>query len=187
VRPGGPGILLQGQNVRVLRIRHVRETVPVEVPFTTLIQYSKDLDLGQRTIVEPGEPGKVLRTYEVTYRNGMEVRRVLLSEQSVTDPVRQVEIRGTRVAPAVPSSGAHSECGIASWYAGRTDGMVAAHKTLPFGTRVTVRDLDNGRTVTVVINDRGPYIAGRIIDLSNEAFAVLAPLGQGTARVCITW
>ncbi len=59
--------------------------------------------------------------------------------------------------------------------------MTAAHKTLPFGTRVRVTNKKNGRTVTVRINDRGPFIRGRVIDLSPAAaralgFAGLAPV-----------
>jgi rare lipoprotein A len=55
------------------------------------------------------------------------------------------------------------------------------------GTEVHVTNVANGRTVTVIINDRGPYIEGRIIDLSDDAFARLAPLGVGTVNVRITW
>ena len=61
--------------------------------------------------------------------------------------------------------------------------MTAAHKSLPFGTRVRVTHLTNGRTVDVRINDRGPYIAGRIIDLSKAAASVIGMTGQGVARV----
>jgi rare lipoprotein A len=64
--------------------------------------------------------------------------------------------------------------------------MYAAHPWLPFGTHVTVTDLANGRSVTVVINDRGPF-GGRIIDLSPQAFALLAPLPQGVCEVRLTW
>jgi rare lipoprotein A len=61
--------------------------------------------------------------------------------------------------------------------------MTAAHKTLPFGTRVRVTNLSNGRSVNVVINDRGPYIAGRVIDLSRGAARVIGMTGQGLARI----
>lgn len=64
--------------------------------------------------------------------------------------------------------------------------MTAAHKTLPFGTRVRVTHLGNGRSVDVKINDRGPYIAGRIIDLSKAAAGVLGMHAQGIARVKVT-
>ena len=63
--------------------------------------------------------------------------------------------------------------------------MTAAHKTLPFGTRVRVTHLGNGRSVEVKINDRGPYVAGRIIDLSKAAAGVIGMTAQGVARVAV--
>ena len=63
---------------------------------------------------------------------------------------------------------AKAETCTASWY-GSGGGMTAAHKSLPFGTRVRVRNRNNGRTVTVTINDRGPFVKGRCIDLSPAA------------------
>jgi rare lipoprotein A len=64
--------------------------------------------------------------------------------------------------------------------------MTAAHKSLPFGTRVRVTHMGNGRSVDVKINDRGPYIAGRIIDLSKAAAGVLGMQNQGVAKVKVT-
>ena len=64
--------------------------------------------------------------------------------------------------------------------------MTAAHKTLPFGTRVRVRHLGNGGSVDVRINDRGPYVAGRIIDLSKGAAAQIGMTKQGVTRVSMT-
>jgi rare lipoprotein A len=64
--------------------------------------------------------------------------------------------------------------------------MTAAHRTLPFGTRVRVTHASNGRSVEVRINDRGPYIAGRIIDLSRAAAGVIGMTGQGIARVRVS-
>jgi rare lipoprotein A len=70
---------------------------------------------------------------------------------------------------------AHAESGIASVYSGEKTAngeyahasrLTAAHKTLPFGTFVKVTNKRNGRSVTVRINDRGPYVAGRVIDLT---------------------
>ncbi len=86
--------------------------------------------------------------------------------------------------------------GIASWYGGKFHGrltangerfdankLTAAHKTLPFGTVVKVTNIDNGRTVTVRINDRGPFVENRIIDLSRGAAERLEMTGTGVARV----
>ncbi|HAV86886.1 septal ring lytic transglycosylase RlpA family protein [Stutzerimonas balearica] len=61
--------------------------------------------------------------------------------------------------------------------------LVAAHRSLPFGTRVRVTNLDNGRQVVVRINDRGPYRRGRIIDLSRAAAAQLGMIEDGIAPV----
>ncbi len=63
------------------------------------------------------------------------------------------------------------------------DAMTAAHKELPFGTVVEVRNLDNGKTVRVRINDRGPFVRGRVIDLSRAGARAIDMLGPGTARV----
>jgi len=92
--------------------------------------------------------------------------------------------------------GAVVDRGIASWYGPGFHGnltasgepydmdtLTAAHKTLPFGTVVEVRNLDNGRSVRVKINDRGPFVRGRIIDLSREAARRIGMIGPGTARV----
>jgi len=61
--------------------------------------------------------------------------------------------------------------------------MTAAHRTLPFGTRVRVTDIATGRSVMVRINDRGPYIGGRIIDVSTAAAESLGIVGRGVAKV----
>ena len=81
----------------------------------------------------------------------------------------------------------------ASWYqccertangeAFNPDGLTAAHKTLPFGTRVQVTNLANNRTVTVRINDRGPFISGRGLDLSRGAARAIGCISSGTCRV----
>jgi rare lipoprotein A len=63
-------------------------------------------------------------------------------------------------------------------------GHTAAHRSLPFGTRVQIVNPNNGKTVTVRINDRGPYIAGRTFDLSYGAFSKIASPSSGIARVC---
>jgi rare lipoprotein A len=64
--------------------------------------------------------------------------------------------------------------------------LTAAHRSLPFGTKVVVKNIRNGKTVKVRINDRGPFVKGRIIDLSKAAFSQIASLDEGLARVEIT-
>lgn len=94
-----------------------------------------------------------------------------------------------------PGTGSAFQSGIASYYwqpqrvaSGgwfNPNAMTAAHKTLPFGTKVRVTNKNNGRSVVVTINDRGPYIAGRIIDLSSAAAGVVGMKGSGIAPVSV--
>ena len=98
--------------------------------------------------------------------------------------------------PAPPLAEGEAETGLASWYGHPYHGrqtssgevydmntMTAAHRTLPFGTWVMVRNLENQLTTQVRINDRGPFIEGRIIDLSRAAAEEIAMIGPGTALV----
>ena len=76
--------------------------------------------------------------------------------------------------------------GKASYYRDpRHEGLIAAHRTLPFGTRLRVTNLRNGRSVTVVVVDRGPFIRDRIIDVSTRAADALGFRGAGLAMVKI--
>ena len=94
------------------------------------------------------------------------------------------------------SSGGYTLTGKASYYwepqalasGGRfnPNAMTAAHKTLPFGTKVRVTNHHNGKSVVVTINDRGPYVAGRIIDLSKAAAHAISMQGAGVAPVTVT-
>ncbi len=92
----------------------------------------------------------------------------------------------------------HEEQGLASWYGPRSHGqftasgevynmyaMTAAHKNLPFDTRLQVTNLDNEKQITVRINDRGPFVQGRILDLSYAAARKLDLIKAGTAPVHI--
>jgi rare lipoprotein A len=85
----------------------------------------------------------------------------------------------------ITSSAYASQIGNASYYGSRHGGLTAAHRTLAFGTRVLVTNLANGRAVTVVINDRGPFIRGRVIDVSIGAAQALGIIGVGIALVRI--
>ena len=61
--------------------------------------------------------------------------------------------------------------------------MTAAHQTLPFGTRLRVTDVATGRSVTVRVNDRGPFVPGRVVDVSASAAETLGITGKGVAKV----
>lgn len=93
-----------------------------------------------------------------------------------------------------------TQTGKASYYADTFDGrrtasgetfhqrrLTAAHRSLPFGTRVKVINVANGRSVKVKVNDRGPFVQGRIIDLSRKAASKLGMLNTGVANVEIKY
>ncbi len=98
----------------------------------------------------------------------------------------------------IPSSDGFAQRGLASWYGSPFHGrktsngepydmhsLTAAHKTLPMGTVLLVKNLDNGKDTLVRVNDRGPFAGGRIIDLSYKAARALGVIGNGTAKVQI--
>jgi len=100
------------------------------------------------------------------------------------------------VAVLLSLFGPYYETGIASWYGPGFDGnytangeiydmngVSAAHKTLPFGTIVRVVEISTGRSIVVRINDRGPFVEGRIIDLSKGAAAELGTIEKGITQV----
>lgn len=111
---------------------------------------------------------------------------------------RPYQIKGKTYYP-IPSAHGFTESGLASWYGAKFHGrrtsngevydmyaVSAAHKTLPMNTHLLVKNLENGREITVRINDRGPFVRGRIIDLSYRAAQELGMVEQGLARVQIT-
>ncbi len=97
---------------------------------------------------------------------------------------------------AVAPTPGHPQTGVASWYGPGFNGqptssgtiydqhaLTAAHQKLPLGTRARVTNLENGKSVDVLINDRGPFAKGRVIDLSYAAAHEIGMIGPGTARV----
>jgi rare lipoprotein A len=111
---------------------------------------------------------------------------------------RPYAIKGKTYYP-LPSAEGYVETGTASWYGnpfhgrktsnGETYNMydwTVAHKTLPMNTRLLVENLDNGRSTTVRVNDRGPFVGNRIIDLSYNVARDLEIIKEGTGKVRIT-
>jgi rare lipoprotein A len=119
-------------------------------------------------------------------------------KRSALSTQRPYIIAGKRYYP-VPSAEGYQETGIASWYGKKFHGRktsngetydmyaeTAAHKTLPMGTVLLVKNLENGQKTVVRINDRGPFVKGRIIDLSYTAAKKIGLVQNGTAKIKIT-
>jgi uncharacterized protein YabE (DUF348 family)/3D (Asp-Asp-Asp) domain-containing protein len=183
--------LLSGAQVRYLEVDVAVVSEEDQLPFEVHTRYTADLAPGTVIVTRPGVPGIVRRTVEVVRVNGSVRGREVLRAVTVREPVAQERLSGpyamTDGTLTEPGTGRRTQSGIATWYDPPWSGATAAHPFLPFGTRVVVTDVATGRSVTVVVDDRGPFAPGRIIDLSPEAFERLAPLGRGVLDVRIDW
>ena len=104
-------------------------------------------------------------------------------------------VLATTAALSFSISTANAQCGRASWYALTSKtasgermnpaAMTAAHRSLPFGTKLKVTNKKNGKSVLVRINDRGPFAKGRVLDLSKAAARTLGFVGAGHTSVCM--
>ena len=104
-------------------------------------------------------------------------------------PLRALSVLAALLTTALPinANAGQTETrtffGMAAYYPGRGSGLTAAHKTLPFGTRVRVTDPKTGHSVVVTINDRGPFNRGRVLDLCTGAARSLEMIGRGVIYV----
>jgi uncharacterized protein YabE (DUF348 family) len=171
------GRLVTVNDVEV-RTRRVVKTIPVD----TMTTYTATMAPGEVRVVSDGRPGSLLEVYQEKVVDGAVVEQTLVRREVLTEAEPRRRLVGRSRADVHGT-----QTGEASWYSfAPGGGMTAAHPWLPFGTVVTVTNLANGRSIRVVINDRGPF-SGRIIDLSDEAFSALAALGTGIIDVRLTW
>lgn len=195
--PTEPGI-----TVTVQRVRREVQTRRQAIPHGTVERGSAELLRGQRREVQAGRDGVRELTDEVVLVDGREESRSRVAERQISAPQDRVVEYGTRQPPppakpkprdppapppAAPPAPSNVEEGGASWYEHPKPGYTAAHRTLPMGTIVKVTNLRNGKSVVVEINDRGPFVDDRIIDLNREAFVEIARLGSGIVPVRIEW
>ena len=145
---------------------------------------------------QPGDPtGEAPPTNTVPHSVPREIPPIA----KLASPPEIEEVPPTPEIPA-PLQPTMMETGLASWYGPKFHGkrtasgevfnqekFTAAHRTLPWGSRVKVTNLDNGKSVAVRINDRGPYGKGRIIDVSRAAARALGMVGRGLITVQVEW
>lgn len=186
VRPSPSTPLHDGSVVRLDRVEVTTRTVRRTIGFDRETRWTTLLPIGETRLLSAGATGLVDSTIRTVVVNGRVVSRTVVAR----DVVRPVIDRILLAGPASPAGGSltgDGHTGQATWYQTPWGGLTAASPWLPFGTAVTVTDLATGNAVTVIINDRGPFSPGRIIDLSPAAFAALAPLSRGVLDVRITF
>lgn len=141
-----------------------------------------------------------MKVFKLSINEFQSAERVLVRVGLVGVTLVLLSCAGARPPTTSPvtaaSEPAKRTVGLASWYGQRHHGrptasgetfdmnqLTAAHRTLPFGTRLRVTNLDNGRSVVVRVNDRGPHVPGRILDLSLRAAQAIGMAANGVVRV----
>ena len=150
----------------------------INKPIAFEIQESEDPELSwrKRVVTQKGEKGVRKLTYEIVSHDGREIKRTLAESVVTKEPVAEIATQGTKVEVG------KSHTGLGSWYS-FTGTLSAANPWLPIGSYVRVTNTDNGKSVIVRINDRGPFGKNRIIDLDKVAFEKIASLGAGIINV----
>jgi resuscitation-promoting factor RpfB len=215
VAPDPDTELADDMTVQVQHVTVVDEHREEEIPAGTVEQADATMVRGQQREVRAGQPGLLAVHDQVVLVDGVEEQRTRVSETVLREPQPRVVAVGTAAPrqastasqppppaaqPAPATSPGASQTGKASRYGSRFAGqrtasgeaydpnqLTAAHRSLPFGTVVTVTSLSSGRSVQVRINDRGPYVEGRVIDLSRSAFEAIANPAKGVIDVRLDW
>lgn len=204
VSPGRGTAVEDGLRIVVERVTMRTVSREIVVDHDTSERSTSRLPRGERREVQAGRDGLVQVRERVTVVDG----EVESREEIERETLRAAQTRIIEVGTADPeperqesspapqqdapsssdsSSSDRSDTGQASYYDHPDEGMTAAHRSLPFGTVVTVTNRANGKSVKVTINDRGPFIEGRIIDLNTPAFEQIAAKSTGVIDVRITW
>lgn len=162
--------------IQVIRVVLKEEIEHEDIDYDTVTQEDGELGWRIKKVAQKGVEGILEKKYSVAYHDSQEVSRKLIEKNVIKDPVTEITVQGTYVKVG------KSHTGLASWYS-YTGELCAASPWLPMGSYARVTNRDNGKSVIVKINDRGPFSTGKIIDLDSVAFQKLAPLGQGVANV----
>jgi uncharacterized protein YabE (DUF348 family) len=191
VLPSPSTPLHPGSTISFDQVEITTEVRQVSIAAPVLTEFRSTMVPGTVRVLQEGRDGRAVGTFRVFTVNGEVEGNRLIGRWIERAPVAERRLSGPESmyggTTDVPGTDGSSQTGLASWYDPPWSGLTAAHPTLPFGTMVTVTDEETGRSVTVVIDDRGPFAPGKIIDLSPEAFAVLRPLGVGVIDVHLSW
>lgn len=198
VTPAADTALTDGLSIAYVKVDVKTSTRTKAIPFDKTEVESDKLAKGETKVTTKGVNGSATETYTDVYQDGKLVTSTLASSVVATKPVAQVTTVGTKpVEEAVGSSSdltpaTGSSCKASYYWQGQmtangeqfnTNDFTAAHKTYKFGTRVKVTNPSNGRSVIVRINDRGPYISGRCLDLSTAAMKAIGGTSAGVITV----
>ncbi|MDF1487287.1 septal ring lytic transglycosylase RlpA family protein [Tessaracoccus caeni] len=195
VKPDVDTVLKDGMKVTFVDVTVKESKKKVSVPFKKKTVKSSKMDKGTSKVTTKGVKGSKTETYTDVYHDGKLKSSKLKSSKVTKKPKTQVTTVGTRKVEKkssnlTPASG--SSCKASYYWQGQMtangerfnpDDLTAAHKTFKFGTKVKVTNPKNDKTVVVRINDRGPYISGRCLDLSRAAMKAIGGTSAGVITV----
>lgn len=179
IAPPLENFLAEGLRITIDRIVDLPETTIIEIPFGITRLAAPGMYYGREEVVVPGAAGRKEQNFLVTYKNGVEIKRKLLSERILEKPKTEQRQFGTLIEAEETATGR------ASWYDYKKC-LCAAHPFYEKGRYVRVTSLASGKSIIVRINDRGPELdkhPDRVIDLDAVAYKELAGLGTGTILV----
>jgi hypothetical protein len=168
--------LRDGMAIHISRIRQEERTEIVPLPFPVRIREESSLPYGVERIVTKGREGRAEEVVVVREEDGRRVARTVLKRSIIEEPTPEERVRGTKIVIGRTIEGK------SSWYRFR-GGDFAASTIFPFGTWLRVTNLSNGKEIIVRVNDYGPTVPDRVIDLDASAFRKLAPLSKGIIPV----
>ena len=174
------GLINNNLEIKIIRVKQetIIETISVEPPIE--IRKDESLAFGKTKIIEPGKSGEKEQTFLITYENGQEVEKKLVSEKIISHPQQKIIVEGKKISVG------NIQIGQASWYAKglwNPQALTAASNSFPKKTYLRVTNLENNKQVIVKVNDTGAFGLPRVIDLSSGAFKKLAPLSAGIISV----
>lgn len=187
IKPDESSYVQENLKVSITHVKVEKETKKEAVAFKTVSNENDELGWREKKITTKGEKGEKEVIYEVVYHDGKEIKRKKTEEMVIKEPVDEVVTQGTYV-----KLGSKVHTGFGSWYGQpkyletkypSASGYWAANPWLPMGSYAKVTNKENGKSVIVRINDRGPFGPNRIIDLGKPAFAAIASLGAGIIDV----
>lgn len=176
VLPKRTSPVADGIKIEITRVKIEGQIIQKALDFKNIAEEDDKLSWRTKKIKQKGVKGLEELKYKVVSHNDKEISRKLLDRKTVKEPVPEIAVQGTYVK----TGKAHT--GLGTWYAFR-GGMFAANPWLPMGSYVKVTNKENGKSVIVQINDRGPFGKNRIIDLDKVAFQKIASLGAGVIDV----
>jgi uncharacterized protein YabE (DUF348 family) len=196
--------LVEGMTITVVKVQTTTSTRTVPIKYSTKTTKSGSLDQGVTQVKVKGVDGSKTETVVIRVEDGKQVSSTVTASKVTKQPVQEVKVVGTRATSSSSSSSSGSASNVspatgntcqASYYwegqmtaSGEQfnpNDLTAAHKTLPLGTRIKVTNPSNGKTVVVRINDRGPYVGGRCLDLSRAAMEAIG--GTSAGVITVNW